>query len=219
MKRIHVNFIFILFVSFSLQMAFATDYPKEWWKPFPKEAAEPWEILPQEAKPGEVILSKRTALGILSNFALTPFMLDGKKYASVEGFWQMMKYPDLELINDPRNNPAFIWKFSRDDVSQLSGFEAKEAGNATKENYQKLGIFWISYQGIKMEYKGKDQEVHYQLIFRATQEKINQNKAAKDILLSTGDLILKPDHHQEPDAPPAYRYYDILMKIRSEFIN
>jgi hypothetical protein len=35
-------------------------------------------------------------------------------------------------------------------------------------------------------------------------------------LLATGDLVLKPDHHQEKDAPAAWRYYDILMKIRDE---
>jgi hypothetical protein len=47
-----------------------------------------------------VILSKRNELGILSNFAPTPFTLHGKRYASVEGFWQMMLYP--ENSNDPR---------------------------------------------------------------------------------------------------------------------
>jgi len=38
----------------------------------------------------------------------------------------------------------------------------------------------------------------------------------KRVLLSTGDLILKPDHHQEPDAPAAWRYYEILTRIRAE---
>lgn len=52
-----------------------------------------WEILPQEAAPGEVILSKRHELGLLSNFAATPFVFRGKRYASLEGFWQMMLYP------------------------------------------------------------------------------------------------------------------------------
>ena len=36
------------------------------------------------------------------------------------------------------------------------------------------------------------------------------------LLLSTGELILKPDHHQEPDAPVAWRYYEILTRIRAE---
>jgi len=33
-------------------------------------------------------------LGLLSNFAPTPFVFHGQRYASVEGFWQMMKYPE-----------------------------------------------------------------------------------------------------------------------------
>ena len=70
-------------------------YPAQWWAPLSKEGAPTWEILPQEAGPGEVILSKRnTDLGLLSNFAPTPFTFHGKKYASLEGFWQAMKYPE-----------------------------------------------------------------------------------------------------------------------------
>jgi hypothetical protein len=55
-----------------------------------------WEVLPQEAGPGEVILSKRHELGLLSNFAPTPFTFRGRRYASLEGFWQMMLYPESE---------------------------------------------------------------------------------------------------------------------------
>ena len=75
-------------------------YPAHWWTPVPEANKPDWEILPQSAKPGEVILSKRHELGILSNFAATPFTLHGKRYASVEGFWQMMLYP--EGPDDPR---------------------------------------------------------------------------------------------------------------------
>src|SRR5271154_4165996 len=78
----------------------STVYPAHWWAPVPSEGAPAWEILPQAAKPGEVILSKRNELGILSNFAATPFTLRGKRFASVEGFWQMMLYP--EGPSDPR---------------------------------------------------------------------------------------------------------------------
>ncbi|HEU4389634.1 MAG TPA: hypothetical protein VFV34_17650, partial [Blastocatellia bacterium] len=48
-------------------------YPAHWWVPVSKDGAPAWEILPQEAGPGEVILSKRHELGLLSNFAATPF--------------------------------------------------------------------------------------------------------------------------------------------------
>ena len=88
-------------------------YPAAWWMPVPKEGAPAWEILPQEAGPGEVILSKRNELGLLSNFAATPFTFHGKRYASLEGFWQMMKYP--EAADDPRAKfPGVDWKFTRD---------------------------------------------------------------------------------------------------------
>lgn len=60
----------------------------------PEEQKASWEILPQAAGPQEVILSKRNELGILSNFAATPFTFHGKRYAIVEGFWQMMLYPE-----------------------------------------------------------------------------------------------------------------------------
>ncbi len=190
-------------------------YPAEWWKEVPKDQAKPWEILPQEAKPGEVILSKRTELGIFSNFGHTPFTLDRKKYESVEGFWQMMKYPDPDDPKDPRHGKDLAWPYTRDEVSQLYGEDAKKAGDATKENYQKLNITFVSYQGKRMEYKGKDQMEHYELIFRVIQAKIDQNKNARNLLIATGDLILRPDHKQEENPPPAYRYYDILMKIRS----
>jgi predicted NAD-dependent protein-ADP-ribosyltransferase YbiA (DUF1768 family) len=82
-----------------------------------------WEILPQEAKPGEVILSKRNELAILSNFAATPFELDGKRYASVEGFGQTMRH--REAPSDPRaTNKNVVWKFAREQVAQMMAFDA-----------------------------------------------------------------------------------------------
>src|SRR5678815_4274804 len=69
-------------------------YPSHWWTPVSEVNKPDWEILPQEAGPDEVILSKRNELGLLSNFAATPFTYRGKRYASLEGFWQMMLYPE-----------------------------------------------------------------------------------------------------------------------------
>jgi hypothetical protein len=87
----------------------AARYPQHWWTPAPLEGAPAWEVLPQAAGPGEVILSKRNELGLLSNFAATPFTLRGVRYASLEGFWQMMLYP--EGPDDPRATfPGLEWK-------------------------------------------------------------------------------------------------------------
>src|SRR6202167_753842 len=101
-------------------------YPAHWWTPVPEANKPDWEILPQAAKPGEVILSKRNELGILSNFAPTPFPLYGKRYASVEGFWQMMLYP--EGPDDPRAKFSGIaWMHTREEVAQMTAFDAKNA--------------------------------------------------------------------------------------------
>jgi len=190
-------------------------YPAHWWTPVPKEGAPAWEILPQEAGPGEVILSKRNELGLLSNFAATPFVFHGKRYASLEGFWQMMKYP--EGADDPRASfPGLIWKYTREQVAQLTSFEAKRAGTLAEENMKKMGITWVTFEGKRMEYKPSTPGEHYRLIVEATHEKVRQNPEVKRVLLATGNLVLKPDHHQEPDAPAAWRYYEILTQIRTE---
>jgi hypothetical protein len=190
-------------------------YPAEWWKPVPTNGAPAWEIFPQEAKPGEVILSKRNELGILSNFAPTPFVFHGKRYASVEGFWQMMKYP--EGPDDPRAKfPGLEWKFSRDEVAQLTSFAAKRAGDLANTNMAKMGINWVTFEGRRMEYRPAVPGKHYKLIVEVTWAKVRQNPEVKRILLSTGNLVLKPDHYQEPNAPAAWHYYEILTEIRTE---
>src|SRR6185312_7351778 len=61
-------------------LAARTNYPAHWWTPIPTNGAPAWEILPQAAGPGEVILSKRDELGLLSNFAATPFTFHGQRY-------------------------------------------------------------------------------------------------------------------------------------------
>src|SRR5436190_46656 len=102
-------------------------YPSHWWTPAPREGAPDWEILPQEAGPGEVILSKRHELGLLSNFAATPFVFRAARYASLEGFWQMMLYPEGPADSRARA-PGLEWKYTRDQVAQMTSFEAKAAG-------------------------------------------------------------------------------------------
>jgi predicted NAD-dependent protein-ADP-ribosyltransferase YbiA (DUF1768 family) len=191
------------------------NYPARWWTPVAKEGAPKWEILPQEAKPGEVILSKRNELGLLSNFAATPFVFHGVRYASLEGFWQMMKYP--EGADDPRAKyPDVSWPHTRAEVGQMTAFEAKHAGDLGEANMKKMGINWVSFEGKRFEYRPKEPGEQYRLIVAATRAKVEQNPEVRRVLLSTGNLVLMPDHHQEPNAPQAWRYYDILMKLRSE---
>src|SRR5262249_55044696 len=68
----------LLALSSAELLAARTNYPAHWWTPVPTNGAPAWEILPQAAGPGEVILSKRNELGLLSNFAATPFTFRGK---------------------------------------------------------------------------------------------------------------------------------------------
>lgn len=191
----------------------ATPYPAHWWTPVPSEGAPAWEILPQEAKPGEVILSKRNELGILSNFAPTPFIYRGKKYASLEGFWQMMHYP--EGPNDPRSKLQG-WKHTREEVAQMTAFDAKKAGSEALAITRKAGIDWVSFEGDRFPYYTQTPGTHYTLILEAMKEKLNQNPRVKEILLMTGDLILRADHHQDPNDPPEWRYNQIWMNYRTE---
>jgi predicted NAD-dependent protein-ADP-ribosyltransferase YbiA (DUF1768 family) len=206
---------FLLAVGHASQHRAPAQYPRHWWTPAPKEGAPAWEILPQEAGPGEVILSKRNELGLLSNFAATLFTFRGQRYASLEGLWQMMLYP--EGTNDPRATfPGVAWKHTRAHVAQMTSFEAKDAGTLAEENMKTMGITWVTFEGKRIEYRPAVPGEHYQLLVAATWEKVRQNPEVKNVLLATGDLILKPDHYQEPNAPAAWRYYEILTTIRAE---
>lgn len=196
-------------------LAARANYPAHWWTPVPTNQAAWWEILPQAAAPGEVILSKRNELGLLSNFAPTPFTFHGHRYASLEGFWQMMKYP--EGADDPRAAFTGIkWQFTREQVSQMTAFDAKHAGDLADANMKTMGIGWVTFEGAKMEYRAPGESDFYKLIVSATREKVRQNPNVQKVLLATGKLILKPDHHEETNSALAWHYFDILMQIRSE---
>lgn len=218
MKKIVSIFIASLLfgcVSNSLTQNSAQNYDDSWWMVVPDADLKPWEIPPHAAdrSQNEVILSKRTALGVFSNLAEAPFTLDGISYASIEGLWQGMKYP--ETSSDERfKNPDIKWPYTREQVYKLSGFESKEAGDLANENMKKLGIKWVTYKGQKIEYKGSGQDAHYEIILAATVQKIQANPNLKELLLRTRGLTLKLDHRQEGNPPPAYRTDLVLMKIR-----
>lgn len=195
------------------------NYPNIWWQPVPEAELPSWEIPPQAAdrSKGEVVLSKRNELGQFSNLPASEFSMDGLKYASVEGLWQSLKYP--ESPSDERSRKDLTWAYTRAQVRALSGFEAKKAGDLANANMKKLGIKWVTYQGRKIEYNGKDQQVHYELILKACREKLKANPELIKLLLSTGNLTFLADHHQKPDSPPAYFYHEIYMRLRAELVS
>lgn len=57
---------------------------------------------------------------------------------------------------------------------------------------------------------------HYWLIVKAMWAKLEQNPEVREILLRTGDLILLPDHMEEPSAPPEWDYCRIWKEIRGQ---
>jgi hypothetical protein len=98
----------------------------------------------------------------------------------------------------------------------MTAFDAKAAGTLAEENMKRMGINWVTFEGKKFEYRSRTRGEHYRLILAATREKVRQNPEVKKLLLATGDLILKSDHHAEADPPPEWRYYEILTQIRND---
>ena len=220
MRFIVFSFFILSTGCVSAQIDSSAKYPDAWWAVVPADQLASWEIPPQAAhrELGEVILSKRNELGQFSNLADVSFELDGQKYASIEGLWQSLKFP--ESADDERlKDQNIVWPALRAEVMLMSGFAAKKAGDLANANMKKLGIKWVTYQNKKIEYTGRDQNEHYQLILRASRAKILQNTSLRALLLKTGSLKLLPDHQQKADSPPAYRYFDIYMKLRAELQN
>lgn len=217
MNRLLLYFLSLLVLSCSTTGLKGTrsflgrEYPGHWWERPVIEKVKSWEILSDQVQPPQVILSKRNELGILSNFAATPFFLDGKKYGSVEGFWQAVKYP--EGSKDLRF-PMAQWPHSRREVELMVGFQAKRAGDFGSRVMKQKGFSWVSFAGKKIEYKSPGKEAFYHLIFRAMQAKLEQNQEVQKILCQTVGLELLPDHRQGANPPPAWRYHHIWMELR-----
>lgn len=207
--------IYALLCSISI---FANTYPAHWWQQIDEsERQGSWEILPHECKKGvELILSKRNELGVFSNFGHTPFNFEGEHYQSIEGLWQMMKYPEINEPNDPRH--MYVYPYTRNEVKDMHGFEAKKAGDLANTVNRGVGINWVSYKGKRFNYKdfADGSRYHLELMQKAIRAKVMQNPSVKNLLLKTGDLILLPDHHQGDNVPPSYLYFKILMQIRTE---
>ena len=190
------------------------DFPAHWWQEVPRNEAKSWEILPQDAGFKEVILSKRNELGLMSNFAETPFVYHGVCYPTIEAFWQMMKYPETE--NDPRWSWATKWKYSRAEVSQMNGYAAKSAGNYANFLMDKFDANWITFEGRVIPFATKEPQEHYRLIWEASIEKLRQNPRVLEVLLQTKDLKLRPDHGISNEAPREWHYYLLWTDLREQ---
>ncbi len=193
------------------------EFPQHWWQEVPREEAKSWEILPQDAGFREVILSKRNELGLLSNFADTSFVFHGVCYPSVEGFWQMMKYP--EGADDIRWSWSSKWKWTRAQVSLMNGYDAKKAGNYINYLMDQNDANWVTFMGQKLIFASMEPGDHYQLILKALIEKVRQNPEVRDILLRTRDLKLVADHRISSKAPREWHYNLLWMDIRRSLLD
>ncbi len=130
------------------------------------------------------------AAKLISNFAPTPFTLDGREYASVESFWQGLKFP----------TPA-----ERRRVAALPGPQARREGET--QGY-----------GETVEYEGERIPVgawpHWQLMHRACLAKFTQNAEARLALLSTGDRPLVHRVRRDSRTIPGAIMAEIWMKVR-----
>jgi predicted NAD-dependent protein-ADP-ribosyltransferase YbiA (DUF1768 family) len=130
-------------------------------------------------------------LKLISNFAPTPFELDGLGYGSIEAFWQGLKFPDEE---------------KRRELAPLHGANAKDAG------FHAPPSDTIVYAGQTVRVGTFE---HWQLMKRATYAKFEQNDNARETLLSTGDRPLTHRMKTDSRTIPGAILADIWMGCRA----
>lgn len=137
----------------------------------------------------------------LSNFHVSPFVLDGKQWASVEHFYQANKFK--------QNNPEFYEMFSLD--SETSEFNkepsmAKNAGGKTGKFRGKQ----LRPKRVKIDEdfftRGRNEEI----MERGMMAKFNQHDASKDALIKTKDAKLVHFSRGEPAIT-----FNHLMRVRN----
>jgi predicted NAD-dependent protein-ADP-ribosyltransferase YbiA (DUF1768 family) len=126
----------------------------------------------------------------ISNLALTPFELDGRRYASVEGFWQGLKTESAP----ERKRIAALW-----------GAEAKRAISGAAPST-------FVYDG-RTHTTGTHE--HWGLMHRACTAKFTHNNEARTALLATGDRPLVHRVRRDSTIIPGALMADIWMRVRA----
>lgn len=144
-------------------------------------------------------------LDLLSNFAATPFEVDGVDVHTAEGLIQGVKFEDECM--------------QREVCALSSGLEAKHAGrNANKRierELQSQGSALVFWQGRSFGFRSPE---HFALLRRALEAKFASNAAARTALLSTGHATLIHDlgHPESPmTSLPAEVFCKMLGEIRA----
>jgi predicted NAD-dependent protein-ADP-ribosyltransferase YbiA (DUF1768 family) len=135
------------------------------------------------------------AIQLISNFAHTPFELDGQRYGSIEAFWQGLKFSE---------------ETRRQEIAPLHGQDARRAGFGAPE-------------ADSIEYRSKVIRIgtadHWRLMAFACWAKFNQHEAAKQALLATGERPLVHKTRRDSRNIPGVVMADIWMKVRRGLIN
>jgi hypothetical protein len=130
----------------------------------------------------------------ISNLARSPFELDGRRYESVEGFWQGLKSQSAA---------------ERERIAALWGTEAKNAG-------PRLWPPTFDYEG-RMYPSGA--YAHWKLMRRACEAKFLQHAEARAALLATGARPLTHKVRRDSRTIPGVLMADIWMRIRVKLVD
>jgi predicted NAD-dependent protein-ADP-ribosyltransferase YbiA (DUF1768 family) len=146
-------------------------------------------------EPLNITRSVETRFAAISNLARTKFEIDGERYASVEGFWQGLKFTDIA---------------HRRKIGGLSGVEAKDAGNPAGQPHT------ILYAGETIPAGSPE---HWALMRKACEAKFTQNAAAREALLATGERWLTHKVRKDSRTIPGVVMANIWMVLRERLRN
>ena len=153
------------------------------------------DIGPEEEVRGRPVLvgsgSTMRSARLISNFAETPFVLDERRYVSVESFWQGLKFDDEN---------------ERERIAGLSGRDAWSRGRERPYGSS------VRYQGSRVPVGTWE---HWRLMFRACDGKFRQHEGAREALLSTAERPLVHAVGRDSRTIPGVILCEIWMTIRS----
>jgi predicted NAD-dependent protein-ADP-ribosyltransferase YbiA (DUF1768 family) len=141
----------------------------------------------------------------LSNFSVSPFVLDGHRWKGVEWYYQASKFK--------KGFPEFYLKFSLDSKSEISEDPvlAKAAGGKTgKFRGKRIRGKHIVMDSDFFGKEGRNSEE----MKRAQEAKYKQNERARDVLLATKNAKLV---HYTRGSPPIV--FTETMEIRRDLMN
>ncbi len=140
--------------------------------------------------PLNVVYGIAPRFAAMSNLAAAAFVFDGRPYASIEGFWQGLKFPDAA---------------DRARVAALHGLAAKEAGDAAPPAAD------FVYEGERI---AMGSPAHHRLMELACLAKFTQDAAACAALLATGQREITHVLPQDSRNIPGVVMAAIWMRVR-----